>query len=423
MPTFQPTIRAMLYGVAIVAAGLSRAGLAQDDLLPGETVRDRARPELDNVGWPISAFRLRPSIDVSAVHDSNVYAVRNDEVSDWLAVISPRLQLTSDWVRHSLELTADGRIARYQDNVDENQEDVRLSGRLELDLTTQSRLGFSALTASEHEDRTSPDDARGFEPTPVDRDRYLAEYAFTGPRKFRLRLRGISETIDFHDVEGIDGIVNHDDRDRTEETAELRLAYEVNEGLDFVFLGRSDNRDYDLPATDPRPNRTSDGEVFGIGLNGTLTGKLFADVIVGKTRRDYQNESFAKIDTAWYSSRIIWNLSGLTSLTFDANRSVWESNIGGASGAIGTVYDLRIDHELLRNLLLYASGSTGTRDYLGIDREDDIERYGLGARYMANRNFQLELDLRKQSRDSVPTEWAGAGFDKSVVSLTARLQF
>ena len=239
-----------------------------------------------------------------------------------------------------------------------------------------------------------------------------------------MRMRLSSESLDFGDVEGTGGTINNDDRDRISTIAELRLAYAINDRLDFVLQGRSDDRAYDLPPGDPRVDKSSDGYVVGVGLAGALSGKLFSDVIIGTTSRKYDSPTLVDTDSElWYSARLIWNPSGLTSVTLMANRDVEETIVDGASGRIASLYDFRIDHELRRNVLLYTVFTTGTRDYQGIDRKDEVQRFGLGARYMVNRNFQIDLDLRSTNRDSTPEEWADDSFDKIVGTLTVRLKF
>ena len=65
----------------------------------------------------------------------------------------------------------------------------------------------------------------------------------------------------------------------------------------------------------------------------------------------------------------------------------------------------------------------GDRGYVGIDRNDDVDGFGLGARFMLNRNFQVDLDLRSKVRESSQAAWAFDDFDKNVGSITVRMQF
>ena len=408
----------------LLFVALPSISLGQRDLLqPGDTVRDRPRPELDAQGMPVGSFRMLASLDVTGMYDSNVFAEPEGELDDWKLLITPRLDLNSDWGRHALDLAADADVVRFQDLDSEDIEDYSVFARLMLELTAHNRVRFSALTARDHEDRASPDDRGGFEPTPIDRDRLVAEYAYAGERRLRFRLRGTTETLDFQNVPGSNGVVNNDDRDRTENEFDLRGGFAINEGLALVLMGRTDTRDYDLAASDPRLDRTSDGVTWGVGLNGVLSSTLFADFIIGQTSRDYDAESLAKIDSTWYDGRIVWNPSGLTSLTLRATRGIRETTVGASSGYVATTHDLRVDHELRRNLLLYATVAFGTNNFIGIDRDDDIQTVGLGAQFMLNRNFQIDFDLSHRQREATEIVWAFDDFDKNTASITVRMQF
>lgn len=413
-------LRGML--LALLMA-LPVSSIAQDQLLPGETVRDRPRPELDATGIPVGSFRLLTSLDVGGMYDSNIYALPEDEIKDWIARVSPRLEMKSDWVRHALEMNADAEVVRFRDRSSEDVENYGLFARLTLEVTAHNRLRFSGRTARDHVDRTSPDDVGGFVPTPIDRRLVVGEYAYAGTRRLRLGLRGAVESLDYSDVPGPDGVVNNDDRDRTEDEIDLRLGFEINDGLEAAFVARSDTRDYDLEPSDLRLNRTSDGNFFGIGLNGTLNKVLFADVVLGRTSRDYKEPILLDVDATWYDGRIVWNPTGLTSVTLRATRDIRETIVQTASAYIATSFQLRVDHELRRNLLLYAVASTGNNDFQGLDRNDDLRGVALGTQYMVNRNFWVEAELTSRAREANQPEWAFDEFDKNTASITVRMQF
>ena len=103
-----------------------------------------------------------------------------------------------------------------------------------------------------------------------------------------------------------------------------------------------------------------------------------------------------------------------------ASGEIEETTVGGASGRFVTAFGLRVDHELLRNLILGARINYANQDYEGISREDDVFGGGLNALYMMNRNFQLRAGYSYRERDS---DAPGEDFSENLLSLGLRLQY
>lgn len=412
----------LLYLVAALSAlSHGNAAIADESLAPGESIMDRSRPELDALGLPLGALRLFPSLNLSAEHNSNIFANNTVEVSDWIVSVSPYARLASDWGRHAVEASVGATIARYQENRQEDFEDVSVTGNLDFDMSTASALRFSAQYDSGHEDRFSPDDVLGVEPTSYAQERLSAAYV---RRVGRLSLRfGATRTsIDFDDVIGASGTVNNDDRDRTNSDVSIRAGYEVQPGFDvFVRADRGEN-DYDAAVDDNGVNRDSENSSLAIGLRGAVSGSTYLEAFVGYTEHDYDTGTLADVDSPWYDGRLVWNVSGLTTLTLEARRDVRQTTFNMASGYTATRVGISADHELLRNLLLHASVYTQKDDYIGIDRDDENTLIAISARYLMNRHFQVSLEFRERERDSLVGGSNADDFSTGTVLLSIRAQ-
>jgi len=406
---------------AMLALAATDIVSADDELLPGETILDRNKPQYDPQGIPVGSFRLFPSAGVTATYDSNIYALALDEVHDWITIFSPRLDLVSNWGRHALEISTSARIAKYQVHDDEDFVDSNLRANLRFDLAQENRIALTAQVSDKHDGRDSPDDVAGIEPTTFELSKIEAEYTYRGSH-IQIRLTGGEDTFSFDDVRGSAGIINNQDRNRTLSITDLRIGYEINPRLDILLRARADKTDYDFDLDDGGINRDSDSRAIGVGLQGSLTGALYADLLVGQVERDYDDVSLERLDTLWLDSRIIWNVSRLTSLTLRANRDIRETTLANASGFVSTIFGLRADHELRRNFLMYAGVSGGTHDFDGIDRKDDVYNFEFGVRYLVNRNFQIEFKLVRRERDSGSADGATDDFVKNAAFLTAKVQ-
>ena len=104
---------------------------------------------------------------------------------------------------------------------------------------------------------------------------------------------------------------------------------------------------------------------------------------------------------------------------FGVARTIEETTSTGASGYFRTDFDASVDHELLRNLILSARAGAGLQEYEGIDREDELVRFGLSGKYLLSRNFYISLGYEFTQRES---DVAGEDYDKNVVMLRLKAQ-
>lgn len=388
-------------------------------LLPGESVVDRARPELDASGIPMGAFRLRLAVDLSLARDSNIFAQDTDEQDDRILTVSPRLELTSGWSRHSLDLVAEADVGRYDDNGAEDFDDYAVGANLRLDLTRASALRFGGRFDSVHEDRFAPDDVNGVEPTEYERSVFTAGYARRSGR-VAVRAEAGLRRWNYYDVDSTLGTVNNDDRDRSEVSLSLRAGYEWRPQIEFYVQAGVDNRDYDDDADDNGLDRSSDGANVAVGVQAALSGASYVEGFAGYSKRDYDDGLLDSLDTPWFGGRLVWNPTGLTTVTLEGRRAIEETTFDQASGYVATRLGVGVDHELKRNLLLRAGGYTQTNDYEGVDREDDVTYLELGATYMMNRNLWVLLDYTRRERDVSPNDTSD--YEMDVIRLTVRGQ-
>ncbi len=198
------------------------------DVPRGETVTSRSRPEFDPLGATMGSFLVLPSIVVEQRYDDNIFATDGDEEDDFITRILPRLNIRSDWSNHALNFESGAAIGRYWDNDDEDYEDyyAGASGRLDIRRSTQFRV--RSRYEHLHEDRGSPDDVGGKDPTELDVSTLGAEL-FHDFGRLNGTVGGSFRRVSFDDVDAAMGpdIVQHDrDRDRTE--GFVRVGYDIS---------------------------------------------------------------------------------------------------------------------------------------------------------------------------------------------------
>lgn len=411
------TIRVFAAAAAVAGSLAAHLSYAQTPER-GVTVTERQRPDLDPLGIRAGGFLVMPKLKVDGVYDDNVFATDNNTIDDFLAIISPSLRVISDWNTHSLEFHGGADVGRYADQTDEDYIHYNLgtSGRLDIQRGTSLTAGVDYVATTE--DRGSPDDVNGTEPT---------EYTILTPRfggthrwnRVSLDVGAQAQIYDFDDVPSAGGIINNDDRDRTRYLLTMQGNYEIVPQYAAFLRVALNQVDYDSAVDDAGVNRDSDGYEIVAGTRIDLTGILFGDVFAGYRSQSYDDPSLKKVEGISYGGALTWNVTNLTTIKGSIQRTVDETTQAGASGYLSTAYNASVDHELLRNLLIGLSAGLTNNDYEGISREDDVYRVGAYARYLMQRNLYLSLNYNYTNRDSSIT---GADYERNIIMLRVETQ-
>jgi hypothetical protein len=428
-------LHAMVFGMAVSGFMLSGSGLAQttpqpgaqaasqpaepkaalpDEVPRGATVMDRPRPDYDAAGVRLGSFLLYPGLAVQESYNSNIYATQNNRQDDFITTIAPSIDLRSNWNNHALRMHADTALARYADHQSEDYTDYTLLTDGRVDVLRDLRLFGGAGLARRHEARSSPDNQGGTEPTEY--TVYSANAAIEKVfNRMSVRLDGKGERYVFSNVQNSSGgTIDQSGRDRNQGEVSLRTGYELAP-LRVVYLqGSVNSREYDNTRDAGGYARSSDGYAFVAGAEYDLTGITSLDIFAGYRQQDYDDARLKNMAGWMAGATLTWNITRLTTVTAGLTRDIEETTLAGASGYFATRTELRVDHELLRNLLLNARVGYEQDDFEGIGREDDYVSAGLGAKYLISRNFALSGGYGYRQRDSSATN---SDFSENVVFL------
>ena len=383
------------------------------------TVMDRSRPELDAQGIHAGGFVIVPSVDIVESYNDNVFATKNATRDDFVLQVRPEVRADSQWSNHKLQFRGAANVQRYADNSGENVEnfDVGVTGRIDVqrDTNVTAGLQFEKLT----EERGSADDANGN--TPTEYTRGTASLAAMN-RWNRVTVDAGAEikNYNFDDVQtSVGTTVNNDDRDRNEFRINLRGSYEIQpEYRGFAELILS-SADYSSAVDDNGLKRDNDGYEIRVGTRLDITGLVFGDVFIGYINRDYDDTSLKSVGEMTAGANITWNVTPITTLTGDVKREISETTLANASGSLNSSVSGRVDHELLRNLILSGRLELSRDEFEGTSREDDNLRGMLQVRYLLNRNVYLTLRYDHIERDSSNSN---SDFEQNIVFLKIRAQ-
>lgn len=377
----------------LIAVGT--AGHVHAQALPprGETVETRARPEIDPLGVRVRSFFFFPKLTVEEEYNDNIFADENGREDDFITRIAPELSIVSDWSRHAFSFSTGAESGFHRDNQNEDYTDwfVRTAGVI--DVSSDIVLDLDASYEFLHEERSSPDDVGGRNPTEI--DVYQGGFAYNHDLgMFDGLVTGTFTRLDYED----EGDINNDDRDRNIYVGAVRLSYEILPPDYDVFVELGGNqRVYDNTPDDSDFDRDSSGWNASTGVSLDLGGLLFGEASVGYLDQSFDNDKeLDSVSGLRYGLNLDWNVTPLTTVQFFGDRTVTETTTTDASGNAASAIlqsnvGFAVDHELLRTLVLSTEFNYLNSDFEGISREDEVFDFELGARYFLNRNIYANV--------------------------------
>ena len=350
-------------------------------------VTARPRPEYDAIGARIGAFSVFPGVTLGAEYNDNVLASENNKQSDIIFSVQPYVTANSNWGRHSLTATVGGIRTYHRDFDSENATDWWANTDARLDLFHQSTLGFGVGHSDLHESRYAAESSSAGDLT-----RYVVDTGYvsasTVAGRFRITGRVDDTKYDFKNND-------QDYRDRSETDGSVRVEYALSPDTRLIGAVGANKRKYKfIPPIDLPPGvneeRDSTGHDALFGINTSLTHLISGEVLVGYTEQKYDDPAVGKVSGLAVNGRITWLPTPLTTVTFVGSREVDDTGVLGAEGVLTTREGARVDHELLRNVLLSGGVSVAQAAYKGtIDRSDDWVDADIGATYLMNRHVGI----------------------------------
>ncbi len=386
-----------------------------------ETARAGRQVDYQAVGVSMGGFRFYPLMGLGAFHTSNVFRTAANTQSDTYVLLSPGFELISDWTRHQLKLSGGADIRLYSDLTSENRTDwrARIDGRI--DVTRPLRIMLSAGHDVRHEERGAPDaPGNAAEPTEVAEssarvavDYRNGRYGLKGEAAFSHFAWGTTKLIGLPDR-------SNDDRDRNEVGGALTALYEFSPGYAAFVRAGALSRDYVQDFDRDGVSRDLSQVGADAGVEFEMTTLLIGELTLGYRQYTFDDDVFQDIDSVNYGAALRWYPTELTTVRLNVSRALEPSTLIGVSGVLTTTYQARLEHELLRNLIINASAAITREEFEGSVRDDDTTRVGLEARYFLNRTATLSATADYVDRTST---FPSAAYDETVFGVNAGLKF
>lgn len=409
----------VVLGTALVV--LSGPGqVRSQDPDPNVPVTDRPRPAYDALGMRAGGFLIYPRLTVAETYDDNIFAEPDDEESDFITFVQPRIDVASNFSRHALGFGVGSDLAFYADNTDENFQDAFAEADGRLDITRQSSLSLALEGGRFHEGRDDVEDVEADEPTIF--FRYGGTVAFNQDfNRLNFRLGQSVVRTDFQDADLEDGgEINNDDRDRVIYNTRLRTGFFVSPRINTFVQGTYNIVRRDEEVDDAGFERDSHGWGVAGGVAVDITAVLFGEAFVGYRRQFFEEDDFDPEGGISFGTDLTWNATTLTTFVLSGDSDFEATNQGGASANFESSLALSVDHELLRNVLIGATVGFERDDFEGVDRTDDTIFAEARVSYLLNRNFSVGADYQFTDRSS-DLEDEEFSRNRFTVGITAKL--
>jgi hypothetical protein len=339
------------------------------------SVRERTRSEYDPLGARLGGFMLNASLGLSVTSTDNLFAEEDAFADDDIVyAVTPTASLSSNWSRHALSLNAGASSTSHEDFSSEDASTYWFNGVGRLDVGRATSITGVAGFAHEVEPRTDPDAPATPDPVEYDRSNLslIVEHTFN---RFKVTGEVASAVYDFDGTQSF--------RNSDETALRGRVDAEITPRIGVMAQIAADERDYDNS-----PANSSEGQTILVGATINLTDLMKGEITAGQFERDY--DGLPDTDGLAIAGNLEWYVTRLTTLTFDARRNA-EDVVGGSTGLpyVESAYGGRIDHELLRNVILTGAIHGGQREYDVVDRNDDFALADAGVDWLLNRRLAV----------------------------------
>jgi hypothetical protein len=395
---------------------MRRSTTEQFDPVRGQSVADRPRPDYDATPIGVGSFEFFPVMNFTNYYDSNIFAQPSGETSDDVWKLNPAFTMLSNWGRNAVAFTGYGDFDYYTVNNEQNYNSGALQAEGRWDIAHQTWLDGAM-------DYQRVVELRGAPSTPGNAEG-PSEYNLYQGNAEAYRGLGLLKTklgynVAYYDYSPLDliggGAASQNARDRVQNGTTAEVSYDLTENFQPFVRGGYNWRNY--TATD---TRSSNGYNIDVGSKMDFGGITTAEAYIGYLTQDYFNfgDDIGALD---FGGDLLWNVTGLTSVEFKAQRSIEETDITPATTSyIASTGSVTVTHELRRNVLLDAHFVYTGLDYQGVFRHDDYYDGGTGLRYLINRNLYADFTCDYERRGS---DASGSNYNRHILLTRLGIQY
>jgi len=391
------------------------------DFQPGITVATRTHPLYEAPGVQFGTINLRPELNQSVGFDSNPIGLASPKGSP---VIETQGQVAAsmDLPLTSFRLSANVDNVIYTNLPNQNYTNWGITAGAE------HQFGLNDLWANySHEQLTilpnGLNTANITQPVGMALD--------DGQIAYRIQFGAGSITpglqvdrFNFQNVPIAGTTLSQAINNRVVVTPNVAVGYEFATRRTAVLVIRDSSASYTVSAPGVANRDYNDLAILG-GVDYDTDAVIRFRTLIGYERRTFSSNQFQTIQAPIFEATAIWTPTGLTTVTGTIARRIEAALENSTTGYTENYAQLRVDHEFLPNVLLYAAGGYYLDQYQDFGNQS-LASVGVGGNWLLNRNMQLGASYTFVARTtgSTASETAlGPSFvdHRFVVNLKLRL--
>lgn len=374
------------------------AALATAPVAAAEPGRGDAIADLPRRGYEVGRLRfgnamLMPVLSAESHYDSNVFATSRRTRDDVVFNLGPRLGISVDGGRLTIDADAEANFRLHSDNTTEDR--TTFGAGASAVFLASSRETFDGKVRYDRlaESRADPE-ANPLLRRPAQLDSVGADFGFGHrTRRFGITLRGGAQKVNYLDAADAD-------RDLTNYQASLRINVPLSPRLDLFVQPYGNRRDARLSVDRSGVDRdvTTTGILAGAAID--ITGRWRGEFGAGVFHAD-PDGALKSFDGLALRGSLYWTPVARTAVTLKASRGDAATIRSGANGRIDTNISLRIDQEARHNLLLHAGVAYEGTSYRGnIDRRLRQFSVDAEAELLVGRRLSVFIRASHTDRDA-----------------------
>lgn len=353
------------------------------------------------LGLPVGSFTLSPRLMLGQSITDNAYSTQENRVASAIETLAPQVDLASNWSRHALRLQGSATLQRYVGEPNRNEDEWTLYATTEVDVTSKVQVSFEARADQIALNRLTDDLVDFNAAVLIQRQDMLTASAMY--RAGRSRTVVTAEYFDIRYKKAVLGsgtVVDQSDRDHSVGRISAQFEYSFSPDLTLFAQAMYSDYSFDRSVTPNISNASFTGGRVIAGGRLAVPGLGRATVSLGYARRNYDRPTLDDVDGLSAEAQMEFFPSALTTVTISGGHRLGDARLMDSALMKSDYARARIDHALLRNLVLSLEGGLSLQEYTNANSDSRVASGRFGARYLASRRFELSGTLSYSQRHS-----------------------
>jgi hypothetical protein len=384
-------------------------------------VLERKRPEIEPLGFQTPLGLLTPSATGSAVFDSNIFATQTHPASDLVFHLHPEINLDSGEGLVQYLVGGYAELVQYATHDSLSNGNVGASAGVTYSPTPEFNVQSQTAARYAHQDPASfsvsvPNGVVNKLPVYSVLTETLS--ATRDVQRLGVSLTGGFQREDYSNIT-ISGVAfNQSALDADAFSIGPKVSYAITPLTRAFVQTQYLRRDYDVPL------RNSNTYTVTAGSDFEVTRLIKGSVFAGYNIRQYDSATIGTISSPAYGINVAWFPTELMTVLFSGKQDFSDTTVTGPTGTPAIIdiktFKAEVDYEVLRELIVTASGSFESDNFSGASRTDNTISAGAVATYALDRNMSLYSQYKYTNRMS---SLAGFSYDRHQVGVGLRVQY